>query len=68
VRFAEGAIDKEKQDGVVQTGVELYYETFWVYEQLIKTKKGKKMGKEWLEFVEKFRQHWMGEVNCVAVL
>ncbi|KAF1917941.1 hypothetical protein BDU57DRAFT_181992 [Ampelomyces quisqualis] len=66
--FAQGGLDKEQRDGAGQNGVELCYETFGKYVELMKTKMGRNLGKERLEFMEKFCEHWMEETNCAMVL
>lgn len=52
----------------MQTDVELQYPMYRKHVELMKTKKGKEMGKERLEFMEKFRKHWIEETDCTLVL
>lgn len=66
--FAQGGLDKEQRHGAGQNGVELRYETFRKYVELMKTKKGRNLARARLEFMEKFRAHWMEETNCAMVL
>jgi uncharacterized protein len=61
-------VDKERKHEAEQSGIELHYDSFHKYLELMKTEKGSDMAKERLDFMDKFRKHWFEETDCSAVL
>jgi uncharacterized protein len=66
--FVSEAVDKERTYGPCQSGIELNYDKFHKYLELMKTEKGKEIAKERLTFMDKFRGYWFEETDCSSVL
>jgi uncharacterized protein len=66
--LVSGVVDKQGKTGAKQSGIELHYDDFHKYLELMKTEKGGEMAKERLAFMDKFREHWFKETECSSVL
>ncbi|KAF1844551.1 uncharacterized protein K460DRAFT_376211 [Cucurbitaria berberidis CBS 394.84] len=66
--FVFGGINEERRKGSIQAGVELHYDRFEKYLELMKTDTGKRMAMERLGFMATFREQWFEDTDCGAVL
>jgi uncharacterized protein len=66
--FASEVVEKERNYGPCQSSIELNYDKFHKYGELMKTDKGRAMAKERLAFMDKFRGHWFEETNVSSVV
>jgi uncharacterized protein len=66
--FVSEVVEKERNYGPCQSGIELNYDKFHKYLELMKTEKGRSLAKERLAFMDRFRGHWFEETDVSSVL
>ncbi|KAF2826200.1 hypothetical protein CC86DRAFT_350715 [Ophiobolus disseminans] len=66
--FVFGGINEERRKNTIHTGIELHFERFQKYLELMKTGVGKELAEGRLGVMEGYRKNWFGETDCNGVL